>query len=110
MDLGPEEVILAVTEVKDGPSQKVGSEEGEEDFPIEEDSREENLTKALPLRDSEYLVRLKTKTKTDTIIVISEDILQPNALREIRVNLKSLLRGRSLKTIHMLMEVQKNPN
>ena len=35
MDLGPEEVALAVTVVKDGPGQKVDSEEEEEVSPIE---------------------------------------------------------------------------
>ena len=40
MDLDPEEVILAATEVKDGPDQKVDSESEEEDSPAEEDSRE----------------------------------------------------------------------
>ena len=41
-DSGPEEVALAVNVVKDGPGQKVDSEEEEEDSPIGEDSREEN--------------------------------------------------------------------
>ena len=73
MDLGQEEVTLAVTVVKDGPGREVGSEEEEEDSPVEEDSREENLTKAPPPRGPEYLVNLKTKTKIDAIIAISED-------------------------------------
>ena len=46
MDSGPEEVALAVTVVKDGPDQKADSKEEEEDSPIGEDSREENLTRA----------------------------------------------------------------
>ena len=46
MDLDPEEVILAVTEAKDGPDQKVDSEVEEEDSSAEEDSREGSLTKA----------------------------------------------------------------
>ena len=46
MDLDPGEVILAVSEAKDGPDQKVDSEAEEEDSPAEEDSREGSLTKA----------------------------------------------------------------
>ena len=46
VDLGPEEVTLAVTKAKDGPDQKVDSEVGEEDSPTEEDSREGSLIKA----------------------------------------------------------------
>ena len=46
MDLGPEEVALEVTEVKDGPDQKVDSEVEEEDSPTEEHSREGSLIKA----------------------------------------------------------------
>ena len=99
-----------MTEVRDGPGQKVGSEEEEEDSPIEEGSREGHLTKAPLLRDPMYLAKLKIKTKTNAIIAISEDILWQNALRKIGINLRSLLRGRSLKTIPMPMEVQKNPN
>ena len=79
MDLGQEKVILAVTMVKDGPGQKVDSEEEEEDSPVQEDSREENLTKAPQPRGPEYLVKLKTKTKIDAIIAISGDTLQLNA-------------------------------
>ena len=108
MDLGQEEVALAVTVVKDGPGQEEDSGEEEEDSPIEEDPKEENLTKAPPQRDPEYLVKLKTKT--GAIIAISEDTLWLNALRKIRVSLRNFLRGRSLKIILMLMEVQKNPN
>ena len=110
MDLGQEEVALAVTVVKDGPGQEVGPEEEEEDSPIEEDSREENLTKAPPPRGPKYLVKLKTKTKIDAIIAISEDTLQLNAPRKIKVSPRNLLTGRSLKIILMPMEVQKNPN
>ena len=110
MDLGQEEVTLAVTVVKDGPGQEVDSEEEEEDSPIEEDSRKENLTKAPPPRDPEYLVKLKTKTKIDAIIAITEDTLRLNALRKIKVSPRNLLRGRRFKIILMPMEVQKNPN
>ena len=87
MDLDPEEGVLAVTEAKDGPDQKVDSEAEEEDSPAEEDSREGSLTKAPPQRDPMYPVRLKIKTKIDVIIAIRGDILQPIALREIRLNL-----------------------
>ena len=90
VDLGQEEVILAVTVVKDDPGQKVDSEEEEEDSPLGEDSREENLTKAPQPRGPEYLV--KPKTKIDAIIAISGDTLRLNALRKIKVSLRNLLR------------------
>ena len=109
MDLGPEEVTLAVIVVKDGPGQKVDSEEEEEDSPIGEDSREENLTRAPQPRGPEYLVKLRTKTKIDAIIAISGDTLWLNAPRKIKVSLRNLLRERSLKIILMPMEAQKNP-
>ena len=108
MDLGPEEVAPVVTEVKDGPDQKVDSEVEEEDSPIEEDSREGSLIKTTLQRDPMYPARLKTKTKIDVIIAIRGDILQPIALREIRLSLQSLLKERSLRITLTPMEVQKN--
>ena len=108
VDLSPEEVTLAVTKAKDGPDQKVDSEVGEEDSPAEEDSREGSLRKAPLQRDPVYLARLKTKTKIDVIIAIRGDILQPIALREIKLSLQSLLKERSLRITLMPMEVQKN--
>ena len=108
VDLGPEEVALVVTVVKDGPGQKVDSEEEEEDSPIGEDSREENLTKAPRPRGLKYLVKPRTKTKIDAIIAISGDTLQLNAPRKIKVSLRNPLRERSLKIILTPMEVQKN--
>ena len=108
MDLDPEEVILAMTKVRDGPDQKVDSEVEEEDSPIEEDSREGSSIKAPLQRDPMYPVRLKTKTKIDVIIAIKGDTLQLNALREIRLSLQSLPRERSLRIILMPTEAQKN--
>ena len=87
VDLDPGEVILAGTEAKDGPDQKVDSEVEEEDSPAEEDSREGSLTKAPLQRGPVYLARLKIKTKIDVIIAIKGDTSQPIALREIRLNL-----------------------
>ena len=108
MDLGPEEVALAVTEAKDGPDQKVDSKVEEEDSPTEEDSREGSLIKAPLQRDPMYPVRLKIKTKINVIIAIRGDILQLIALREIRLSLQSLPKERSLRTILTPMEAQKN--
>ena len=108
MDLDPEEVTLAMTEVKDGPDQKVDSEAEEEDSPTEEDSREGSLTKAPLQRDPMYPVRLKIKTKIDVIIAIKGDTLRPITLREIRLSLQSLPKGRSLRIILMPMGVPKN--
>ena len=108
VDLDPEEVALAMTQVKDGPDQKVDSEAEEEDSPAEEDSREGSLTKAPLQRDPVYPVRLKIKTKIDVIIAIRGDISQPIALREIRLSLQSLPKERSLRIILMPTEVQKN--
>ena len=108
MDLGPEEVTLAVTKAKDGPDQRVDSEAEGEDSPAEEDSREGSLTKAPLQRDPMYPVRLKIKTKIDVIIAIRGDISQPIALREIRPSLQSLPKERRLTITFMPMEVQKN--
>ena len=101
MDLDPEEVVLAGTEAKDGPDQKVDSEAEEEDFPTEEDSREGSLTKAPLQRGPMYPARLKIKTKIDVITAIKWDTLRPIALREIRFSLQSLLKERSLRIILM---------
>ena len=46
-----EEVILEVIEVRDGPDLEVDLEVEEVDSPVEEDSRERSLTKALPPKD-----------------------------------------------------------
>ena len=108
VDLDPEEVVLAVTEVKDGPDQKVDSEAEEEDSPEEEDSREGSLTKAPLQRDPVYPVRLNIKTKIDVIIVTKGDTSWPIALREIRLSLQSLPKERSLRIILTPTEVQKN--
>ena len=101
-------VTLAMTEVKDGPDQKVDSEAEEEDSPAEEDSREGSLIKAPLQRGPMCPARLKIKTKIDVIIAIRGDTLRPNALREIRLSLLSLLRERSLRIILTPMEAQKN--
>ena len=88
MDLDPGEVILAVSEVRDGPDQKEDSEAEEEDSPAEEDSREGSLTRA-PLQSGRmYPASLKIKIKTDAIIAIKGGTSQPIALREIRPSLQ----------------------
>ena len=92
------------------PKSKVDSEVEEEDSPIEEDSREGSLIKAPLQRDPVYPAKLKTKTRTDVIIVIRGDTSWPNALRETRLSPQSLLKERSLKIILTPMEVQKNPS
>ena len=74
-----EEVILEVIKVRDGPDLRVDLKVEEVDSPVEEGSREESLTKALPPKDPEYLARLKIRTKIETIIAISEDISQQSA-------------------------------
>ena len=99
MDLGPGEVALVVTEVKAGPDQKVDSEVEEEDFPVEEDSREGSLIKALLQRDPVYPAKLKIKTRTDVIIAIRGNTLQLTVLRETRLSPQSLLKKRSLRII-----------
>ena len=90
MDLDPGEVILAVSEAKDGPDQKVDSEVEEEDSPTEEDFREGSLTRAPLQRGHVYPTRLKIKIKTDVIIAIKGGTSQPIALREIRPSLQIL--------------------
>ena len=103
-----EEVILEMIKVRDGPDLKVDLEVEEVDSPIEEDSREESLTKALPPKDPKYLVKLKIKTKIVAIIAISEDTSQWSAQRKLRVKPQNSLRKRNLKIILMLIVVQKN--
>ena len=80
--LDKEEAILEATEVRVGRDLKANSKVQEVDSPIEEDSRGEISIRALPPRDPEYRVKLKTKIKTDVITVISEVTLQQNAQRK----------------------------
>ena len=74
--LDKEEVILEVIGVRDGPDLKVDLEV---DSPIEEDFREESLTKALPPKDPECLAKQKIKIRIDAIIAIREDTSQRSA-------------------------------
>ena len=79
------EVVLEATEVRVGQDLRADSEAEEVDSPVEEDSREESLTRVLPPRDPEYLVKLKIKIKIDAITVIKEVTLQRSAQRKTRV-------------------------
>ena len=97
-----------MTEAKDGPDQKVDSEAEEEDSLAEEDSREGSSIKAPLQRGPMYPARLKIKTKIDVIIAIRGDTSRPIAMREIRLNLQSLPKERSLRITPMPTEVQKN--
>ena len=72
--------------------------------------QERKFDKAPLPRDPMYPAKLKTKTRISAIIAIRGDTLQLTALRETRLSPRNLLRGRSLKTILMPMEVQKNPS
>ena len=103
-----EEVILEAIEVRVGQDLKANSEVEGEDFLIEEDSREESLTRVLPLRDPKYLVMLKIKIKTDAIIVIREVILQWSVQRKTRAKPQNPLRERNLRTIPTLIVVQRS--
>ena len=78
--------------------------------PPQKDPEYPAKTKVSPQKDPKYSAKLKTKTKTNVTIATSENILQLNALRRIRVSLRNLLRERSLKITLTPMEVQKNPN
>ena len=106
--LDKEEAVLEVTEVRVGQDLKANSEVQEEDSPIEEDSRGESSIRALPPRDSEYRVKLKTKIKTDVITVISEVTLQQNAQRKTRAKPQNPPRERNSRIIPMLIVVQRN--
>ena len=86
-----------MTEVKDGPDQKIDSEAEEEDSPTEEDSREGSLTKAPLQRGPMYLARPRIKTKIDVIIAIKGDTLQLIVLRKIRLSLQSLLKEKKFE-------------
>ena len=79
-----EEVILGTIRVRVGRDLKVDSEVEEVDSHIDEDSREESLTRVPPLRDPKYLAKLKTKIKTDVIIVIKEVTLRWSVQRGTR--------------------------
>ena len=103
-----EEVILEVIEVRVGQDLKVDSEVEGVDSLVEEDSREESLTRVLPLRDPEYLVKLKIKIRTDAIIVIREVTLQQSVQRKIRAKPQNPLRERNSRIIPMLIVVQRN--
>ena len=103
-----EEVILGTIEVRVGQNLKVDSEVEEVYSPIEEDSREESLTRVPPLRDPKYLAKLKIKIKTDATIVIKEVILQRSVQRGTRAKPRNPPRERNLRTILMLTVVQRN--
>ena len=109
VDLDPGEIAQIGIEEKDGLGQKANFEE-EEDSPVEENSKEESLTRAPLLEDPVYRADPKTKIRTDVIIVINEAILRLSALIIIKNKLKRHPRERSLKTIRMPMEVLTNPS
>ena len=103
-----EEVILEVIKVRVGQDLKVDSEVEGVDSLVEEDSREESLTRVLPLRDPEYLVKPKIKIRTDAIIVIREVTLQQSVQIKIRAKPQKPPRERNSRTIPMLMVVRRN--
>ena len=103
-----EEVILEVIKVRVDQDLKADLEVEGVGSPIEEDSREESLTRVLPLRDPEYLVKLEIKIKTDAIIVIREVTLQRSVQRKTRAKSRNPPRKRNSRTIHMLIVVQRN--
>ena len=78
------------------------------DSHVEEDSREESLTRVLPLRDPKYLVKLNIKIKTDAIIVIREVTLQQSVQRKKRAKPQNPPRERNSRTIPTLIVVQRN--
>ena len=105
-----EEVVPGVIEVRDGPDIKVDLEAEEVDSSVEEDFREENLTKALPPKGPECLAKQKIKIRIDVIIAIREDTLQWNAPIIIKVKPRNPPKERSLKITLMPTVAQKNPN
>ena len=109
VDLDPGEIVQIGIEEKDGLGQKANFEE-EEDSPVGENSKEESLTKAPLLEDPVYRANPKTRIRTDVIIVIKEATLRLSALIIIKNKLKRHPSERSLKTIHMPMEVLTNPS
>ena len=110
MDLDPGEIIQIGIEEKDGLGPKANFEEEEEDSPVGENFKEESLIRAPLLEDPVYRANLKTRIRTDVIIVINVAILQLSALIIIKGKLERHLRERSLKTIHMPMEVLMSPS
>ena len=63
MDLGQEEVVLAVTMVKDGPGQKVDSEEEEEDSSIGEDIQGRKFDKSPTTKRPQVSSKAEDKDK-----------------------------------------------
>ena len=106
-DSGQEEIALVVTVAKDGPGQEEDLEEEEEDSPTKEDPKKGSLTKVPPQRDPEYLAKLKTKT--DATTAISENILQLNAPRRIRVSFRNLLREEVQRLYLCLWRCRRTP-
>ena len=86
MDPGQENVTLEATVEKVGPGQKRRFKGGRGGFSHRGRSQGRKLDKSPTTRRPEYPAKLKTKTKTDVTIAISEDTLQLNVLRRIRVS------------------------
>ena len=106
--LGKEEDALEVTEVRDGRDLRANLGVQEVDSPIEEDSRGESSIRVLPPRDPKYLVKRKTKIKTDVTTVISEVTLWQSAQRKARAKPRNPPRGRNLRIIPMPIVAQRN--
>ena len=97
MDPGQEDVTLDTTAEKDGPGQKGGSKGGRGGFSHRGRSQGRKLDKSPTTRRPEYLAKLETKTKTDVTIAISEDTLQLNVPRRIRVSPKKSSEGKKFE-------------
>ena len=93
-----------------GPEIRVDLGEEKEVLLEEVNFKEKSLTKAQQLEDLECQGKWQTKIRIDVTTATSLDILQQNALRKIKVLVRSPQKVKSLKTTLMLMEVQKNPN
>ena len=92
MDSGQEDVTLEATAEKDGPGQKRRVKGGRGGFSHRGRSQGRKLNKSPTTRRPEYLAKLKTKT--NVTIAISEDTLQLNVLRRIRVSPKKSSEGK----------------
>ena len=98
MDSGQEEVTLEATVEKDSPGQKKRRfKGGRGGFSHRGRSQGRKLDKSRTTRRPKYPAKLKTKTKTDVTIAISEDTLQLNVLKRIRVSPKKSSEGKKFE-------------
>ena len=108
MDSGQEEVTLEATAEKDGPGQKKRRfKGGRGGFSHRGRSQGRKLNKSSTTRRPKDPAKLKTKT--NVTIAISEDTLQLNVLRRIRVSPKKSSEGKKFEDYTFAYGGAENP-